>query len=57
MDVPTTGGTEWGGGAVDPENQIYYVNSSSIVQIYQLLPRDKYEREAKAGGNGGSRSD
>ena len=32
---PTSGGVEWGGGAVDPVNQIFYVNSSSIVQIVQ----------------------
>ncbi len=48
---PTTGGTEWGGGAVDPENQIYYVNSSSIVQIYQLIRRAEYDKVAGASGN------
>ena len=36
---PTSGGIEWGGSAVDPVNQIYYVNSSSIAQIFKLIPR------------------
>jgi quinoprotein glucose dehydrogenase len=42
----TVGGTEWGGGAVDPDNGTYVVNSSSVVQIYRLLPRDKYQTTA-----------
>lgn len=48
---PTTGGTEWGGGAVDPRSGIYVVNSSSVVQIYRLVPREQYEAEAAAPGN------
>jgi quinoprotein glucose dehydrogenase len=38
----TVGGTEWGGGAVDPTTQTYVVNSSSTVQLYQLIKRDEY---------------
>ena len=34
----TVGGTEWGGGAVDPSSGIYVVNSSSVVQIYRRSP-------------------
>ncbi len=40
----TIGGTEWGGGAVDPKQQIFVVNCSSAVQIYELIPRDEYNR-------------
>ena len=32
----TIGGVEWGGGAVDPNKQIFVVNSTSAVQIYKL---------------------
>ena len=46
----TIGGTEWGGGAVDPNTQIFVVNSSSAVQIYQLLARADYDK-AKSGGS------
>lgn len=45
----TAGGMQWGGGAVDPEQGIYYVNSSNIVQIYQLIRREEYERLASGG--------
>src|SRR5689334_15388355 len=41
---PTTGGVEWGGGAVDPVSGTYVVNSSSVVQIYKLLERGEFER-------------
>mgnify|MGYP001628179452 CR=1 FL=1 len=47
---PTSGGIQWGGGAVDPGRQIYFVNSSSMVQIFQLLKRDTYEKEASGSG-------
>jgi quinoprotein glucose dehydrogenase len=40
----TTGGVEWGGGAVDPVNQLYVVNSSYTAQIYKLLTRDEYNK-------------
>lgn len=43
---PTTiSGVEWGGGAVDPETQTYVANSSHIVQIYKLIPRDEYKQD------------
>ena len=48
---PTSGGIEWGGGAVDPVNEIYYVNSSSIAQIYKLIPREEYNKVATGAGN------
>jgi quinoprotein glucose dehydrogenase len=38
----TVGGTEWGGGAVDPNSDIYVVNASSVAMIYQLLERKQY---------------
>ena len=54
---PTSGGVEWGGGAVDPENGIFYVNSSSIVQIYTLVPRAEYDKlTAGPGGETGGYS-
>jgi quinoprotein glucose dehydrogenase len=43
----TAGGVEWGGGAVDPTSDTYVVNSSSIVQIYQLLTRDAYDAKTE----------
>lgn len=39
----TAGGVEWGGGAVDPRNGVYVVNSSYVAQIYKLIPRKEYE--------------
>ena len=45
----TVGGTEWGGGAVDPTTQTYVVNSSSVVQIYRLLDRADYNKESDNG--------
>lgn len=39
----TAGGVEWGGGAVDPNKQIFVVNSSLAVQIYKLIPRADYD--------------
>jgi quinoprotein glucose dehydrogenase len=43
----TPGGVEWGGGAVDPRTQTYVVNSSSVVQIYKLVPRAQYEEKTR----------
>ena len=45
----TVGGTEWGGGAVDPTTQTYVVNSSSVVQIYRLIKRADYAKESDNG--------
>lgn len=44
----TASGVEWGGGAVDPRTGTYVVNSSKVVQIYQLLRRKDYD--AATGG-------
>ena len=41
----TAGGVEWGGGAIDPTTGTYVVNSSSIVQIYQILTRSDYDAQ------------
>ncbi|MGR3401704.1 outer membrane protein assembly factor BamB family protein, partial [Paracoccus sp. (in: a-proteobacteria)] len=49
----TAGGMQWGGGTVDPETGIYYVNSSKIVQIYQLIPREEYDRLTSGGSEAG----
>lgn len=46
---PTTGGAQWGGGAVDPRTGIYIVNANSVVQIYTLVPRDKFKEEGQQG--------
>jgi quinoprotein glucose dehydrogenase len=45
----TAGGVEWGGGAVDPEKEIYVVNSSAVAQIYRLIPRAEYETITRNG--------
>ena len=49
----TAGGMQWGGGTVDPDTGIYYVNSSKIVQIYQLIPREEYDRLTSGGSEAG----
>jgi len=49
----TIGGVEWGGGAVDPDKQIFVVNNSSAVQIYQLLTRSDYTKAASGGSETG----
>ncbi len=48
------GGVEWGGGAVDPVNQTYVVNSNNVVQVYKLIPRAEYEAAAKRGERSGA---
>jgi len=45
----TAGGVEWGGGAVDPRTGTYVVNSSSVVQTYQLLTRADYDARTRNG--------
>ncbi|MCE8017446.1 pyrroloquinoline quinone-dependent dehydrogenase [Halomonas sp. MCCC 1A17488] len=50
---PTTGGSQWGGGAVDPESGVFVINSNSVVQIYRLIPRDEYEQREQSGETGG----
>ncbi len=50
---PTTGGSQWGGGAVDPEKGVFVINSNSVVQIYRLIPRDDYQQLEQSGETGG----
>ena len=53
--TPTTGGAEWGGGAVDPTTQTYVINSSNVAQVYKLMTREDYnERVKKLGSAAGS---
>jgi len=49
----TAGGVEWGGGALDPTSNTYVVNSSDVVQIYQLLKREDYDSAVRAHGSEG----
>ncbi|MEJ0097522.1 MAG: hypothetical protein WDM84_05750 [Bauldia sp.] len=49
----TAGGIEWGGGALDPTSNTYIVNSSSVAQIYKLIPRADYDQLSKAPGASG----
>jgi quinoprotein glucose dehydrogenase len=50
---PTTGGMQWGGGAVDPRTGTFVVNSSSVVQIYQLIKRKDNEQQKQNGETSG----
>nr|WP_297459005.1 pyrroloquinoline quinone-dependent dehydrogenase [uncultured Halomonas sp.] len=50
---PTTGGSQWGGGAVDPNTGVFVVNSNSVVQIYQLVPRDEFQQKEQSGETSG----
>jgi quinoprotein glucose dehydrogenase len=47
----TIGGVEWGGGAVDPQKQVFVVNYTSVVMIYQLVARRQYDEMMKKGGS------
>jgi quinoprotein glucose dehydrogenase len=47
----TAGGIEWGGGAIDPTSNTYVVNSSEVVQIYKLIPRQEYNTLTNQPGN------
>ena len=54
-ETPTTGGMEWGGGAVDPTTQTYVVNSSNVIQVYKLIARNEFDPlYAKIGRAAGS---
>lgn len=48
----TAGANNWGGAAVDPRHGILYVNSSRVVQVIRLIPRDAYEGEVHKATNG-----
>jgi quinoprotein glucose dehydrogenase len=54
---PTTGGVEWGGGAVDPTTGTYVVNNSYVAEIYKLLTRKEYDAKTKNGTNLGNPQD
>lgn len=47
----TAGGMQWGGGALDPETNTFYVNTTKAVQTLRLVPRDEYEQIASGSGN------
>lgn len=34
-----SGGANWGGGAIDPVRQIFYVNTSRVASVIRLVPR------------------
>ncbi len=45
---PSSGGVEWGGGALDPRTNTFVVNSSSVAYIYKLIPSENYDEAHKA---------
>lgn len=47
----TAGANNWGGAAVDPVNDILYINSMRVVQIITLVPRNEFERIDGGSGN------
>lgn len=48
------GGVEWGGGAVDPVNQTYVVNSNNVAQVFKLIPRAQYNTAKEKGEAAGA---
>jgi quinoprotein glucose dehydrogenase len=52
----TAGGNNWGGAAIDPRTGILYVNTSQVVQVIRLIPREDYEAEVEAATGGGPES-
>lgn len=50
---PTTGGGQWGGGAVDPNSGIYVINANQVAQIYTLVPREDYQQKSQEGETSG----
>jgi quinoprotein glucose dehydrogenase len=49
----TAGANNWGGAAVDPRTGILYVNSSRVVQVLRVIPREGL-RDRGARRTGGS---
>ncbi|WP_373354753.1 pyrroloquinoline quinone-dependent dehydrogenase [Pseudoroseicyclus sp. CXY001] len=47
----TAGGMQWGGGALDPETNRFYVNVSKVVQTLKLIPREEYDDMEGGSGN------
>jgi len=46
----TAGGMQWGGGALDPETNTFYVNTQKVAQILKMIPREEYEQIAGESG-------
>ncbi|MGR3464710.1 outer membrane protein assembly factor BamB family protein [Limimaricola sp.] len=46
----TAGGMQWGGGALDPETNTFYVNTQKVAQILKMIPREEYEEVAGESG-------
>ncbi|WP_282025913.1 pyrroloquinoline quinone-dependent dehydrogenase [Limimaricola cinnabarinus] len=46
----TAGGMQWGGGALDPTTNTFYVNTQKIAQILKMIPREEYEEVAGESG-------
>ncbi|MCZ4261135.1 pyrroloquinoline quinone-dependent dehydrogenase [Limimaricola sp. G21655-S1] len=46
----TAGGMQWGGGALDPETNTFYVNTQKVAQILRMIPREEYEEIAGESG-------
>ncbi len=47
----TGGGTNWGGLAFDPAHDVVYVNTSSLMHLVTLIPRDQFAAMRKANPN------
>jgi len=47
----SAGGVQWGGVAFDPESQTAVVNISHVLQVVQLVPRDRYDQVNSGSGN------
>jgi quinoprotein glucose dehydrogenase len=47
----TGGGTNWGGLAFDPVRDVVYVNTSSVMHLVTLIPRDQFAAVRKANPN------
>lgn len=45
----TAGGIEWGGAAYDPQNSTLVVNSSSVLQLYKLIPKADFPKYKNVG--------
>lgn len=39
----TSGGMQWGGGAVDPRTGLYIINTSRVVETLRMIPRQEYD--------------
>lgn len=48
----TAGGNNWGGASVDPRTNTLFVNTSQVVQVLRLIPRESYEAEVREATGG-----